>query len=506
MCADKQKKLLLVEDEPIIAMMQSRILTNNNYHVVIAYSGEQAVELFEDYNDINLILMDIDLGYGMDGTEAAKIILEKQDIPLVFLSSHTEQEIVSKTENITSYGYIVKNTEETVLLASINMAFKLFESRLKEKEKEKALELSENRYFSLFDNISSGVAIYKVVDDGNDFIFHDLNKASIEIEGFIKEEIIGKSVLTVRSDIIRFGLLDVFKRVWKTGKPEYFPLKVYKEQNLDKYFDNYVYKLPSGEIVAVYNDYTEQKTMEEKIQQSEDNFFDLFLNHAAVKLLIDPEDGSIYSANYAAERFYGWTREQLCQMNISDINIKQKNNVQGEMTKATDEQKNIFRFKHAIANGKIKDVVVLSNEIFIRGKHLLYSIVQDISNEIHAIMAVEGNIEFFNKLFDTISVAVYYKDINGRYVHVNNAYAKMMGYDKEQMIGKTLLELDNSKHSLFNLEKDLELFKNKGVQVYSTKYTSKSGITNDFVVHKASVLDSNNQICGIIGMIFKSKI
>ncbi|MDD3502268.1 MAG: response regulator, partial [Candidatus Cloacimonetes bacterium] len=239
MCADKQKKLLLVEDEPIIAMMQSRILTNNNYHVVIAYSGEQAVELFEDYNDINLILMDIDLGYGMDGTEAAKIILEKQDIPLVFLSSHTEQEIVSKTENITSYGYIVKNTEETVLLASINMAFKLFESRLKEKEKEKALELSENRYFSLFDNISSGVAIYKVIDDGNDFIFHDLNKASIEIEGFIKEEIIGKSVLTVRSDIIRFGLLDVFKRVWKTGKPEYFPLKVYKEQNLDKYFDNY---------------------------------------------------------------------------------------------------------------------------------------------------------------------------------------------------------------------------------------------------------------------------
>jgi DNA-binding NarL/FixJ family response regulator len=64
----------------------------------------------------------------MDGTEAAQEILQKRKLPLVFLSSHTEREVVEKTEGITSYGYIVKNSGETVLIASIKMAFRLFES------------------------------------------------------------------------------------------------------------------------------------------------------------------------------------------------------------------------------------------------------------------------------------------------------------------------------------------------------------------------------------------
>ena len=58
---------------------------------------------------LDLILMDIDLGKGMDGTEAAQIILHNREIPIVFLSNHTEKEIVNKTEKITSYGYVVKN-------------------------------------------------------------------------------------------------------------------------------------------------------------------------------------------------------------------------------------------------------------------------------------------------------------------------------------------------------------------------------------------------------------
>jgi DNA-binding NarL/FixJ family response regulator len=91
-------------------------------------SGEGALTVTDSVNGINLILMDIDLGDGMDGTEAAEIILSRHDIPLVFLSSHTEPEIVRKTDGITSYGYIVKNSGETVLLASIKMAFRLFTS------------------------------------------------------------------------------------------------------------------------------------------------------------------------------------------------------------------------------------------------------------------------------------------------------------------------------------------------------------------------------------------
>src|SRR6056297_999089 len=134
-----KKKILLVEDEAIIAISESQMLQKHGFEVVTAYKGEGAIEIIDELPDISLILMDIDLGKGIDGTEAAQRILEKKDLPVVFLSSHTEAEVVEKTEGITSYGYIVKNSGETVMLASIRMAFRLFESRLKDRVKEKAL-------------------------------------------------------------------------------------------------------------------------------------------------------------------------------------------------------------------------------------------------------------------------------------------------------------------------------------------------------------------------------
>lgn len=134
-----RKQILLVEDEALIAMSEKMQLEKYGYAVSTVSSGEEAVEAVQTSSDIDLILMDINLGSGIDGTEAAEIILRDQDIPIVFLSSHTEPEIVEKTEKITSYGYVVKNSSITVLDASIKMAFRLFDSKVREQENQKTL-------------------------------------------------------------------------------------------------------------------------------------------------------------------------------------------------------------------------------------------------------------------------------------------------------------------------------------------------------------------------------
>ena len=121
-----KKTVLLVEDDLIIAMSEKMSLQKLGYDIELARTGERAVELFKTGARIDLVLMDIDLGAGIDGTEAARLILQTRDIPIVFLSSHTEPEIVAKTEKITSYGYVVKSSSTTVLETSIKMAFKLF--------------------------------------------------------------------------------------------------------------------------------------------------------------------------------------------------------------------------------------------------------------------------------------------------------------------------------------------------------------------------------------------
>ncbi|MBK7057785.1 MAG: PAS domain S-box protein [Leptospiraceae bacterium] len=134
---DKSNKtILLVEDEIIIAMMELKLLEKEGYRVIHAANGEEAIDIVNN-SPIDLILMDIDLGKGMDGTETAREILRTHNLPIVFLSSRTEKDIVQKTEVITSYGYIMKNSGIIVMDASIKMAFKLHEANERtQREKE----------------------------------------------------------------------------------------------------------------------------------------------------------------------------------------------------------------------------------------------------------------------------------------------------------------------------------------------------------------------------------
>jgi len=129
---------------------------------------------------------------------------------------------------------------------------------------------SEARYRALFDNMKDGVSIYEVRKEGEDFIFADFNKAAEKIENIHKDALIGKSVLEVFPAVKEFGLFDVFKRVWKTGEPEKHPVAMYKDERVTGWRENFVCKLPSGEIVAVYSDETDRKQAEAALKRSEE--------------------------------------------------------------------------------------------------------------------------------------------------------------------------------------------------------------------------------------------
>ena len=133
---DRPKTLLLVEDEVVIAISTAAMLKGIGYQVVVAESGEDAVRKAGFGPGCDLILMDIDLGSGIDGPEAAKRILALKAIPIIFLSSHIGKKVVDKVSGITHYGYVVKNSGDFILRSSIEMAFELFgaQERMRESE------------------------------------------------------------------------------------------------------------------------------------------------------------------------------------------------------------------------------------------------------------------------------------------------------------------------------------------------------------------------------------
>jgi PAS domain S-box-containing protein len=146
----RKKRLLLVEDEAIIAMTEKQELEKRGYLVDHALRGEEAVaKAMSAAPAFDAILMDINLGPGMDGTQAAEMILKSADIPIVFLSSHTEPGIVARTEGITSYGYVVKNSGIVVLDASIKMALKLFDEKSERARAERQVVQMRNLYAAL---------------------------------------------------------------------------------------------------------------------------------------------------------------------------------------------------------------------------------------------------------------------------------------------------------------------------------------------------------------------
>ncbi|MEW6501435.1 MAG: PAS domain S-box protein, partial [Thermodesulfobacteriota bacterium] len=131
------------------------------------------------------------------------------------------------------------------------------------KEAEEALRESDIRYRQLYQKMGSGVAVYEARDDGDDFIIKDMNLAGLRSSQVTEEEIIGRSVQEVFPGVKALGLFDVLRRVWQTGTPERLPAARYEDSRLQLWVENEVYKLPSGEIVCVYNDITERREAEE---------------------------------------------------------------------------------------------------------------------------------------------------------------------------------------------------------------------------------------------------
>ena len=134
-----------------------------------------------------------------------------------------------------------------------------------------------------------------------------------------------------------------------------------------------------GEPGALFymQDITERVASLEALRESEARFRDLFMRHAAVKLLIDPETGEIVDANEAAVEFYGYPRPLLTAMKIKDINTLADDEVHREMARARTLEKVYFEFRHRLADGSVRDVDVYSSKVDVSGRDLLYSIVID---------------------------------------------------------------------------------------------------------------------------------
>jgi len=133
-------KILVVEDERIVAENIQKGLEHMGYTSFVASSGEEAIKKAEENPD--LILMDIVLGGKLDGIEAAEHIQSQHNIPVVFLTAHADEKTLERAKGAEPFGYLLKPFEDRELRATIELALykhKMREELLSERDKLHAL-------------------------------------------------------------------------------------------------------------------------------------------------------------------------------------------------------------------------------------------------------------------------------------------------------------------------------------------------------------------------------
>ncbi len=176
--------VLVVDDDRIVHTILDAQLKQYGYNPLHVETGENFIDIIEK-NEIKIdaIILDIDLGPGLSGPEYAFEARKICNIPIVFHSSHSEKEILEKTDIINSYGYVVKGTNAIVIDVAIKNAIKLHSEM-------KSSKIHEELYKSIFD-ISAGSITINEYENPKNII--DCNIKFLDIFEYKKEDVIGKS-------------------------------------------------------------------------------------------------------------------------------------------------------------------------------------------------------------------------------------------------------------------------------------------------------------------------
>ncbi|UZQ53381.1 response regulator [Trichothermofontia sichuanensis B231] len=132
--------VLIVEDEAIVAWGIQTILEKQGYRVIgIVASGEEAIQQAITAQPA-VVVMDIHIPGAIDGIEAARTIQHQLEIPVVFVTAHTDEITVDRAMTISPFGYIVKPFLPEQLQTAVDLAITRYRSMKQLEQEMQALE------------------------------------------------------------------------------------------------------------------------------------------------------------------------------------------------------------------------------------------------------------------------------------------------------------------------------------------------------------------------------
>ncbi len=400
--------------------------------------------------------------------------------------SHMEVEMVTNNK-----------TPVTILLSSYvedNFISGMILNISKRKKIEEELKEREEKYRKVFNNANDMISLNLMKDNGLPGKFIEINEVGIERLGYTRDEFLDMTPSDIVDPNKQFEMSRNAQKLKENGNVEFEITHLTKNgKKIPVEVNNHLFELDGQKVaLAISRDITERKKTELELIDSEARFRMLFERSKAVMTLIDPNSGDIIDANSSAANFYGYPKEELRKMNINQIDLSPEKNSKAiniDMIHGSN-----FILPQKLANGEIRTVEVFNSPIEFKGKTVVFSIVNDITQRKKMENALRKSEEKYKTLFDEDPYFNIVLSTDGTILDVNNTITKIMGISKDDMIGKNFAQLQSiTEENKQDYDSKIKrILKGEYVEPFESHFTDMNGDISWVLIHLKAIMDYGN--------------
>jgi PAS domain S-box-containing protein len=330
----------------------------------------------------------------------------------------------------------------------------------------------QERLRQMFDNMSTGVAVYEAVDDGADFLIKEFNRAAEQASHARGADVVGRRVTEVFPGVKDLGLFEVFQRVWHTGEAEHHPTHLYRDDRIAFWTENYVFRLPTGEVVALFDDVSARTRAEEALRGSEERFRTI-TEQTSDTVFITDSQGFIAYLSPAAKEMFGAEAHEREGRHFAEMLAP------GYMERA------LSAFAEAVNTGqptrglelgmKRKDGSVFFGELtaslYTTGSFAgTAGTIRDVTERRRTMQ----ELQIASHAIEHAGIGVLRMDREGRVREVNEYMSKLLGYSREELLLLRLYDFSISAN-VGNWSERWKELKELGSVTFERDYRTKSG-------------------------------
>ncbi|MFQ5977878.1 MAG: PAS domain S-box protein [Candidatus Heimdallarchaeota archaeon] len=427
-------RVLLVDDAENLLRIAKKLLAREEptLKTVTALSAQEALQKLTE-EPFEVVVADYRMP-GMDGLTLLKTLRDEgNDIPFIMFTGQGREEVAMQALNLGADYYLMKGGDSKSLYGELAHIIRRV---LQHKRTKKALRESEARYRELVEKLHEGV----LVEDAEEVITF-VNPRTAEMLGYAEEDLLGRHWNTIvpntEVDKIRS---ETAKRPWGISSTYEGTLLAQDGRAVPVIISATPLFSASGAfqgVLTVFTDITERKQAEDTLRESEQRYKIIKQMTTEGFWRVDLQ-GRILDVNGTLCQMLGWTRDELLELSVADIEAAENpEEVAQHITKVMEQGYDRFETRHRHKDGTLLDIEVNVSYWTGEGGEFI-AFLRDITEQKSAEEVLRTSEEIYRELVEKMHEGVLVEDADSVITFVNRRAAEMLGYSKAELIDKPL--------------------------------------------------------------------